>query len=209
MQVLRRLGGLDPCKKELPVLPEIGASGSKRRQERGGDEEVSGNGGLHPGWCEKDAEKGRSHRFFGRGEPGQEVDDGGDLGHRFPFPEGIGRKDIALRAGNETKSGDEKLPGQNDDDGPGWKERVGSGSEHDQSGTGQDFVDERIHQFAEIGDETPASGDESVEPVGQGGQDEEDQGDLGPPGEGGGEDGDEDEGHEQPGEGELVWQVHG
>jgi hypothetical protein len=89
-----------------------------------------------------------------------------------------------LLACDEADTGDEKLAGDNQGDEPDGKESCAK--ETDKGDGDEKFIGERIKETAEIGFDFPEASEMSVEPIGEGGGDEESESEpSGPSGDGG------------------------
>ena len=94
------------------------------------------------------------------------------MGNGFMFANFFGGEDNSLLACDEADAGDEKLAGDNQGDEPDGEESCAK--QADKGDGNEKFVGERIEEAAEIGFDLPEAGEVSVEPISQGGGDEED-----------------------------------
>ena len=141
------------------------------------------------------------------GDDDEEIDHRDDLESGLVFAQILRRKNDALGRGDEAQSRDEELSCENKDDDPGGDETLFA--EHHETRTHQHLVRERIHQFAEVRDEIACPGDLSVEQIGVGCDRENSERDctcMGQPIDR--EHPDENESQGEPGDGELVGQIH-
>jgi hypothetical protein len=88
------------------------------------------------------------------------------------FANFFGGEDNTLLACDKTDASDEKFAGDNQGDEPDGEESCAK--EADKGDGNEKFVGEGIEKAAEIGLNFPEAGEVSVEPISQGGGDEED-----------------------------------
>ncbi len=108
-------------------------------------------------------------------EPKEGGDAEGELKGSFPLPQFVGGDDFTFDDGDLSEPCDKEFPADDDSGDPDGTKVYAC--EVDEGRGYEDFVGEGVQQLTEGSDEVELPGKVSVKPVGDGGDDEGDQGD--------------------------------